>query len=106
MTRFLSRPLFLRFILPVLALGTCLAISFGVLHLHSASPTVDKTSLQLATVQSGAMICRVDGLGSLVPADVRWPDDSVQIAQGLQPGDRIIVSDMSSWHHYQHLQIK
>lgn len=36
----------------------------------------------------------------------RTSDDSVQIAQGLQPGDRIIVSDMSSWHHYQHLQIK
>jgi HlyD family secretion protein len=71
-TRFLSRPLFLRFILPVLVLGTCLAISFGVLRLRSASPTVDKTSLQFATVQSGAMICRVDGLGSLVPADVRW----------------------------------
>lgn len=36
----------------------------------------------------------------------RTSDDSVQIAQGLQPGDRIIVSDMSSWHRYQHLQLK
>ncbi|HUN62074.1 MAG TPA: HlyD family efflux transporter periplasmic adaptor subunit [Candidatus Sulfotelmatobacter sp.] len=49
-----------------------MAISFGVLRLRSASPSVDKTSLQFATVESGSMICRVDGLGSLVPEDVRW----------------------------------
>jgi multidrug efflux pump subunit AcrA (membrane-fusion protein) len=36
----------------------------------------------------------------------RSSDDRVQIAQGLLPGDRIIVSDMSSWHRYQHLQLK
>jgi len=36
----------------------------------------------------------------------RSSDDSVQIAQGLQPGDRIIVSDMSSWHRFPHLQLK
>jgi len=33
-------------------------------------------------------------------------DDSVQITQGLQPGDRVIVSDMSSWHRYDHLQLR
>lgn len=72
MTRFLSRPVLVRFVLPVFALGACMAISFGVLRLRSASPTVDKTSLQFATVESGPMVCRVDGLGSLVPEDVRW----------------------------------
>ena len=36
----------------------------------------------------------------------RSSSDSVQIAQGLQPGDRIIVSDMSSWHRYDHLQLR
>jgi HlyD family secretion protein len=71
-SRFLSRPIFLRLILPVLVLGACMAISFGVLRLRSASPTVDKTSLQYVTVESGPMICRVDGLGTLVPEDVRW----------------------------------
>jgi HlyD family secretion protein len=71
-SRFLSRPMFLRVILPVLVLGVCLAVSFGVLRLRSASPTVDKTSLQYVTVESGPMICRVDGLGTLVPEDVRW----------------------------------
>lgn len=72
MTRFWTRPLFLRVVLPVLVLGFCLVVSFGVLRLRSASPTVDKTSLQFATVESGPMICRVDGLGTLVPEDVRW----------------------------------
>jgi HlyD family secretion protein len=71
-SHFVSRPLFLRVILPALALGACMAISFGVLRLRSASPTVDKTSLQFVTVESGPMICRVDGLGTLVPEDVRW----------------------------------
>jgi HlyD family secretion protein len=70
--RVLSRPVLLRWLLPVLALGICMAISFGVLRLRSASPIVDKNSLQLTTVQSGLMICRVDGLGTLVPEDVRW----------------------------------
>ncbi|HTQ98234.1 MAG TPA: HlyD family efflux transporter periplasmic adaptor subunit, partial [Candidatus Acidoferrum sp.] len=36
----------------------------------------------------------------------RTSDDSVQVTQGLQPGDKIIVSDMSSWHRYDHLQLK
>jgi len=71
-TRLLSRHIFLRFVLPVCILGLCLAISFGVLRLRSASPTVDKTSLQFVTVESGPMTCRVDGLGTLVPEDVRW----------------------------------
>ncbi|HTZ48850.1 MAG TPA: HlyD family efflux transporter periplasmic adaptor subunit [Verrucomicrobiae bacterium] len=71
MTR-LSRPVLVRFVLPVFVLSACLVISLGVLRLRSASPTVDKASLQFATVESGSMICRVDGLGSLVPEDVRW----------------------------------
>jgi HlyD family secretion protein len=70
--RIWSRPIFLRWTLPVLVLGACMAISFGVLRLRSASPTVDKSSLQFAIVESGPMICRVDGLGTLVPEDVRW----------------------------------
>ena len=72
MSPLLSRPLFLRVVLPITVLGVCLAVSFGVLRLRSASPTVDKTSLQLVTVESGPMVCRVDGLGTLVPEDVRW----------------------------------
>jgi HlyD family secretion protein len=36
----------------------------------------------------------------------RTSDDCAQIEQGLQPGDRIIVSDMSSWHRYDRLQLR
>lgn len=72
MNRFWPRPTVLRIVLPIAVLGLCLAVSFGVLRLRSASPTVDKSSLQFATVQSGPMTCRVDGLGTLVPEDVRW----------------------------------
>jgi HlyD family secretion protein len=71
-SRFWARPLFLSWLLPVLFLGTCLAISFGVARLRSASPTVDRDSLQFVTVESGPMICRVEGLGTLVAGDVRW----------------------------------
>jgi HlyD family secretion protein len=70
--RLWARPFLLRWLLPVLVLGACMAISFGVLHLRSASPSVDKSSLQFVTVEAGPMICRVEGLGTLVPEDVRW----------------------------------
>jgi HlyD family secretion protein len=36
----------------------------------------------------------------------RASTDSVQIAQGLRPGDRIIVSDMTNWKRYDRLQLK
>lgn len=72
MSRLWARPFFLRWLLSVLVLGACMAISFGELRLRSASPSVDKASLQFVTVESGPMICRVEGLGTLVPEDVRW----------------------------------
>lgn len=67
-----TRKYFLRWILPILVLCACLVVSFGVARLRSASPTVERNSLQVATVESGPMICRVEGLGTLVPEDVRW----------------------------------
>jgi HlyD family secretion protein len=36
----------------------------------------------------------------------RASSDRVQIVQGLQPGDHIIVSDMSPWHRYAQLELK
>jgi HlyD family secretion protein len=35
----------------------------------------------------------------------RVSSDRVQISQGLQPGDHIIVSDMSTWRRYTHLRL-
>ncbi len=72
MSRAPFRSTYLRWLLPVLALVLILVVSFGVMRLRSASPIVDRSALQTATVQSGPMVCRVDGLGSLVPEDVRW----------------------------------
>jgi multidrug efflux pump subunit AcrA (membrane-fusion protein) len=66
-----ARLLFFRLILPVLTLAI-IAVTLGVLRLRSASPSLDRSSLQYVIVQSGPMICRVEGLGTLVPEDVRW----------------------------------
>jgi HlyD family secretion protein len=66
-----ARLLFFRLILPVLTLAI-IAVTLGVLRARSASPSLDRSSLQFVTVQSGPMICRVEGLGTLVPEDVRW----------------------------------
>ncbi len=67
-----TRSVFLHVTLPILALGVGVAATFGVLRLRSAAPVIDRADLQLVKVQSGPMICRVDGLGTLVPEDVRW----------------------------------
>jgi multidrug efflux pump subunit AcrA (membrane-fusion protein) len=36
----------------------------------------------------------------------RVSSDRVQIAQGLRPGDHVIVSDMSAWQRYAQLELK
>ena len=72
MSSSVSRSRLLRLGLPLLAILLALGAGFGVLHLRSASPSVDRSALQLATVEAGPMICRVEGLGTLVPEDVRW----------------------------------
>jgi HlyD family secretion protein len=68
----LRSKLLLRLTLPVLALVLIAGISFGVLRLRSASPAVERSALQFVTVESGPMICRAEGLGTLVPEEVRW----------------------------------
>jgi HlyD family secretion protein len=68
----LTRSLFVRLTLPVLELVAVLAITLAVARLRSAIPVVERSALQVITVESGPMVCRVEGLGSLVPEDVRW----------------------------------
>ena len=67
-----NRTLFLSITLPVVALVAGSGITLGVLRMRSAAPVVDRASLQVVKVESGPMICRVQGLGTLVPEDVRW----------------------------------
>jgi len=68
----LRRNIIWRLTIPVLVLVTIVGVSFGVLRLRSASPAVDRAALQFVTVQSGPMICRAEGLGTLLPEEVRW----------------------------------
>ena len=63
---------FLKFTLPVLVLVISVAATFGVLRMRSDAPSVERSSLQLVKVQSGPLVCRVQGLGTLVPEEVRW----------------------------------
>jgi len=66
------RSFFFSITLPVLAVVAGVGATFGVMRMRSAAPLVDRGSLQLVKVESGAMICRVQGLGTLVPEDVHW----------------------------------
>ena len=63
---------FLKFTLPVLVLVSSVAATFGVLRMRSDPPSVERSALQLVKVQSGPLVCRVQGLGTLVPEEVRW----------------------------------
>ena len=67
-----TRNFFLAITLPVLTLVIGVIVTVGVLRGSSAAPVVDRASLQVVKVESGTMICRVQGLGTLVPEDVRW----------------------------------
>lgn len=67
-----DRSILLTITLPVAALVAGSGITFGVLRMRSASPSVDRSALQLVKVESGPMVCRLEGLGTLVPEDVRW----------------------------------
>ena len=66
------RSVFKRLVIPAATVAVVPVISFGVLKLRSASPAVDRAALLFVTVQSGPMICRVEGLGTLVPEETRW----------------------------------
>lgn len=55
----------------VLVVGIA-AVTIGVSRMKSASPMVDRAAVQVATVQRGPMIRKVQGLGVLVPEEVRW----------------------------------
>ncbi len=68
----LRRSILWRLTVPVLILVVIAGVSFGVIRLRSAAPAIDRNALQIITVQSGSLICRAEGLGTLVPEEVRW----------------------------------
>ncbi len=56
----------------VVVLVAAVAATMGVSRLKSASPMVDRAAIQIATVRRGPMTRKVQGLGVLVPEEVRW----------------------------------
>ena len=111
MSSSVSGSLLLRVAIPLVAILLALGAGFGVLHMRSASPVVDRSALQLATVESGPMICRVEGLGTLVPEDVRWlaagtegrvrsrAQALVSVMPGFRPGihDLLVKKERRGW---------
>jgi HlyD family secretion protein len=69
----LTRKLFIRITYPVLGLALVVIATIGVMRVRSASPAVvNRADLNVITVQTGPMTVKVDGLGTLVPENVRW----------------------------------
>jgi HlyD family secretion protein len=55
-----------------LALLLVAGVSFGLSRLQPAAPTVEAATLWPDVVKRGPMVRRVQGLGTLVPEDMRW----------------------------------
>jgi len=59
-------------IISVVGLGALGGVSYAVMHLQPALPTVEAGTVWPDTVKRGPMLRQVHGLGSLVPEDVVW----------------------------------
>ena len=53
-------------------LVAAVGVTMGVSRLKSTSPMVDRSAIQIATVRRGPMARKIQGLGVLVPEQVRW----------------------------------
>jgi HlyD family secretion protein len=98
-----NRLLFLSLTLPVLALVAGVGVTFGVLRMRSDSPSVERSALQLVKVQSGPIVCRVQGLGNLVPEGVRWMTagtdghvDQIYLRAGAHVKPGTVIMQMSN----------
>src|SRR5450432_273142 len=56
----------------VVGLGALGGISYAVMHLQPALPSVEAGTVWPDTVKRGPMLRQVHGLGSLVPDEVNW----------------------------------
>src|SRR5260370_2668359 len=56
----------------VVVLVGAVVVTMGVSRLKSASPMVDRAAIQIVTVRRGPLTRKVQGLGVLVPEEVRW----------------------------------
>ena len=56
----------------VVVLVGAVVVTMGVSRLKSPSPMVDRSAIQIVTVRRGPVTRKVQGLGVLVPEEVRW----------------------------------
>ena len=61
-----------RVIYAVIGIVAIVLVTVGLSRLKPAAPTVDRGTAWLGTVERGAMLRQVRGLGTLVPIDIRW----------------------------------
>ena len=61
-----------RVIYAVIGIVAIVLVTVGLSRLKPAAPSVDKGTAWIGTVERGAMLRQVRGLGTLVPIDIRW----------------------------------
>src|SRR5512144_2391706 len=66
------RRLIRRIVYGIIVLGAVGGISWYVMRLKPADPSVDRATVWIDTVKRGPMLRQVRGTGTLVPEDIRW----------------------------------
>jgi HlyD family secretion protein len=86
------RRLIQRIVYGIILLGAIGGISWYVMRLKPADPSVDRATVWIDSVKRGPMLRQVRGLGTLVPEEIRWVP---AVTEGrverklIQPGARI-----------------
>jgi multidrug resistance efflux pump len=87
----------------VLALGALGGISYAVMHLQPALPSVEAGTVWPDTVKRGPMLRQVHGLGSLVPDEVNWISavtdgrvEKINILPGTEVRPDTIIMELSN----------
>jgi len=87
----------------VLALGALGGISYAVMHLQPALPSVEAGTVWPDTVKRGPMLRQVHGLGSLVPDEVNWISavtdgrvEKINILPGTEVRPDTVIMELSN----------
>src|SRR5260370_28069762 len=83
-------------------------VTYGLSKLRPAAPTVDRATIWPDEVKRGPIVREVDGLGILVPLDIRWIPaqtaarvERIVVRPGpqlLTPGTLILQRTDPTWH--------
>ena len=90
-------------VIAVIALGVLGGISYAVMHLQPALPSVEAGTVWPDTVKRGPMLRQVHGLGSLVPDEVNWISavtdgrvEKINILPGTEVRPDTIIMELSN----------